>query len=289
MVTIENQSVRAVINPKGAELTSLFNKSTGLEYMWSGDPAFWPKHSPVLFPIVGTLKSNTYFYRGKSYNLPRHGFARERPFTVETSAIDHAVFLLRDDEQSKSVYPFSFEFRIRYSVSDNALAVTYDVKNTGDEELYFSVGAHPAFKVPIVDGPGYTDYYLSFDKKETAPRWLISAEGTIDTDSEALLNDTRQLPLKKELFLRDAVVLKNLQSPGVTLKSDRSPHGLRMDFPGFPYMGIWAAKNADFVCLEPWCGIADSVNASQQLTEKEGINRLQPSEGFSRTWTVRVF
>jgi galactose mutarotase-like enzyme len=289
MVTIENQSVKAVINPKGAELTGLFNKSTALEYMWSGDSAFWPKHSPVLFPIVGTLKKNTYFHKGKSYTLPRHGFTRERQFVVEETGADYATFLLRDDEESYKVFPFSFEFRIKYTVTENALATAYDVKNTGKEDLYFSLGAHPAFKVPLADGLNYTDYYLSFNKKENAPRWLISKEGLIDTASEPLLENSDKLPLKKELFLRDAVVIKHLSSSIITLKSDRSPHGLQMDFPGFPFMGIWAAKNADFVCIEPWCGIADGVNASQQLAEKEGINRLQPDEEFSRTWTVRVF
>jgi galactose mutarotase-like enzyme len=135
----------------------------------------------------------------------------------------------------------------------------------------------------------YTNYYLSFNKKETAPRWLIAKDGLIDTAAEPLLENSDKLPLKKELFLRDAVVFKHLSSSIITLKSDRSAHGLQMDFPGFPFMGIWAAKNADFVCIEPWCGIADGVNASQQLTEKEGINRLLPADEFSRTWTVRVF
>lgn len=289
MVTIENQSVKAVINPKGAELTSLFNKSTALEYMWSGDPAFWAKHSPVLFPIVGALKNNIYFHNGKMYTMSRHGFARERQFVVEETGADYATFLLRDDEASHTVFPFAFEFRIKYSVTENALAAAYDVKNTGREDLYFSLGAHPAFKVPVVDGLTYTDYYLSFNKKENAPRWLIAKDGLIDIASEPLLENADKLPLKKELFLRDAVVFKHLSSSIITLTSDRSAHGLQMDFPGFPFMGIWAAKNADFVCLEPWCGIADSVNASQQLTEKEGINRLYPADEFSRTWTVRVF
>lgn len=289
MFTIENQFVKATIQAKGAELTSLYSKENNLEYMWNGDPAFWAKHSPVLFPIVGQLKNNTYFHKGKSYSLPRHGFARERNFVVKEQNADAITFLLQDDEETRRVYPFAFELSIRYALSENGLGVAYQVKNSGDEDLYFSIGAHPAFKVPLESGLQYTDYYLSFDKNEMAPRWLIADEGTIENASQPFLQNTNKMPLSKELFLRDAVVFKNLNSSIITLKSDKGKHALQMDFPGFPFMGIWAAKQADFVCIEPWCGIADNVNASQQLTEKEGINKLIAGEEFTRSWKVRVF
>ena len=289
MFTIENQLLKAVIQAKGAELTSLVDKSTGLEYIWNGDPAFWAKHSPVLFPIVGQLKSNTYIHNGQSYQLPRHGFARERQFVVEEQQADSITFLLSDDEETKNVYPFSFEFRIKYTVVDNALAVAYEVKNLGEDDMYFSIGAHPAFKVPLENGLNYTDYYLAFDKTETAPRWIVSPDGLIENSSQPLLNNSSKLPLTKELFYKDAVVFKNLASSTISLKSDSASHGLKLFFPGFPFMGIWAAKNADFVCIEPWCGIADSVGTSQQLSQKEGINRLQTGEDFNRTWTVTIF
>jgi galactose mutarotase-like enzyme len=289
MFTIENQFVKATVQAKGAELTSLIHKATGLDYMWNGDPDFWAKHSPVLFPIVGTLKDNTYFHNGQSYQLPRHGFARERQFAVENTDTDSITFLLKDDPASKKVFPFEYEFRIKYTVAENGLAAAYEVKNTGKEDLYFSVGAHPAFRVPLEPGLDYTDYYLAFEKAETAPRWIVSPKGLIDIKSEPLLDNSSKLPLKKELFYRDAVVLKNLHSSIISLKTDKGKHGLTMDCPGFPYFGFWAAKNADFVCIEPWCGIADSVDTNQQLDQKEGINKLQPGDTFDRTWTVTVF
>jgi galactose mutarotase-like enzyme len=289
MFTIENELIKAGIQAKGAELAGLYNKSTGLEYIWGADPAFWAKHSPVLFPIVGTLKNNTYFHQGKSYSLSRHGFARDQQFVVEDQQDDSITFLLNDDAASREVFPFSFQFRMKYTVYENSLAVAYEVKNTGEEDMYFSLGAHPAFKVPLVNGLEYTDYYLAFDKTETSPRWPISSEGLIREDAQPFLNKASKLSLSKALFQQDALVFKNLASSTISLKSDRSPHGLDLFFPGFPFMGIWAAKNADFVCIEPWCGIADSVSTSQQLTEKEGINRLQPGEAFNRTWTVTVF
>ncbi|AXY74014.1 aldose 1-epimerase family protein [Paraflavitalea soli] len=289
MFTIESSLLKAVINPKGAELTSLVHKEHSLEYMWSGNPAFWGKHSPVLFPIVGTLKNNQYQYKGQSYRLGRHGFARDQQFAVESQTADAITFLIKSNEESLKVFPFAFEFRIRYTALEASLTVTYEVTNPGKEELYFSVGGHPAFKVPLTDTTTYEDYYLTFEQQEDAPRWPISPDGLIETTPRPLLQVTNRLRLTKELFQKDALVLKGLRSSRISLQSDMTPHGLSMDFPGFPFFGIWAAKEADFVCLEPWCGIADGVGANQQLTNKEGINKLPAKEVFTRTWTVSLF
>jgi galactose mutarotase-like enzyme len=289
MITIENEQLKAIINPKGAELTQLFHKGHQLDYLWNGDPAFWAKHSPVLFPIVGTLKNNTYFYKGAAYQLPRHGFAREKQFAVDEQTGDTVTFLLQADDSTRPVFPFEFDFRLKYTLYKNALAVAYEVVNTGKETMYFSVGAHPAFKMPLVDGTAYTDYYLQFDHEETAPRWPISKDGLIEITPVPLLEHSNWLNLSKDLFLKDALVLKGMASSIVSLKSDKTEHGFQFDYPGFPFLGLWAFKNADFVCIEPWCGIADPVNASQQLEEKEGINTLAEGETFTRTWTVTMF
>lgn len=289
MFTIENQQIKAVIDAKGAELTQLCHKEHNLDYMWNGDPAFWAKHSPVLFPIVGTLKANTYFYKGRSYQLSRHGFARDKQFAVEEQAADTITFLLCDDAETREVYPFTFEFRIRYTLYENSLAVTYKVTNNGKDNMFFSVGAHPAFAIPLVKDTTYTDYYLQFDQFETAPRWPISQDGLIETTPLPLLKQSNRLPLSKDLFQKDALVMKGLGSSIITLRSDKTEHGFRFDFPGFPFLGIWAAKNADFVCIEPWCGMADGVGANQQLEDKEGINKLASCEAFTRTWTVTLF
>jgi len=155
--------------------------------------------------------------------------------------------------------------------------------------MYFSIGGHPAFQVPMIPGNDYNDYFLEFNKIETTGRWPISPEGLIEIKPEPLLLNSQRIPLSKELFLKDAIVFKNLQSDTVKLLSSRSPHGLQFDFPGFPYLGIWAAKHADFVCIEPWCGIADSVNSNQQLKEKEGVNALPAGNSFERSWKVKVF
>jgi galactose mutarotase-like enzyme len=155
--------------------------------------------------------------------------------------------------------------------------------------MYFSVGGHPAFRVPLAVGTDYTDYYLEFDQEEDAPRWPISKDGLIERESLPLLEHQKMIKLTRELFAKDALVLKGLRSSGVSLRSARTERGLRMEFPGFPFLGVWAASGADFVCIEPWCGIADSVATDQQWTGKEGINRLEAGENFERTWTLTLF
>jgi galactose mutarotase-like enzyme len=288
MIKLENEFLTVTVNPAGAELTSLFNKETQLEYMWSGDAAVWAKHSPVLFPIVGTLKNNSYTYNEQSYSLSRHGFARERIFTVDEQTNDEAIFALASDEESRAVFPFDFRLRLKYSLLGNTLSVTYEVQNTGDHELFFSVGAHPAFKLPLVPGTSYEDYFLEFDQPETADRWPISKDGLIEKSSLPLLKNSAVLPLSKELFEKDALVLKSLKSSMVSLRSAITPHGLEFLFSGFPFLGLWAAKGGDFVCIEPWCGISDSVDADRVLQHKEGINKLAVKEKFVRTWSVKV-
>ncbi|MEO5681480.1 MAG: aldose 1-epimerase family protein [Chitinophagaceae bacterium] len=289
MYTIENKFLTVTISPKGAELQSMYNKEVKLEYMWSGDPAFWGKHSPVLFPIVGTLKADTYYFNDQAYQLGRHGFARDMDFIVTEQAADAITFSLESNAITMINYPFAFRFAVKYELNGNSVQTTYSISNKGIGAMYFSVGGHPAFKIPLVEGIVYNDYYLQFNQPERAGRWPISKDGLIEMIPTEVLNQSDRLPLAKELFQTDALVFKGLSSNSVVLKSDKNPHGLSFDFTGFPYLGIWAAKNADFVCIEPWCGIADSVNTNQQLVHKEGIHVLQPAKNFERSWSVTLF
>lgn len=289
MFTIETEQLRITIASKGAELKSIFNKKVNLEYMWDANPAFWAKTSPVLFPIVGTLKDNTYFYNNQAYHLSRHGFARDKEFTVDAQSSNTIQLSIVGDKDTEKVYPFSFKFSIIYTVKDSTLSVTYKADNTGEDVLLFSVGGHPAFQVPLVEGTSYNDYRLEFNETETSGRWPITKDGLIDIAPQPLLQNTTDLPLTKELFQKDAIVLKHLQSTSVKLLSDKTPHGLNFNFNGFPYLGLWAAPGADFICIEPWCGIADSVTTNQQLADKEGIQKLAANESFKATWSVEIF
>ena len=286
--TIENDHLVVKIKAKGAELSSIVNKQTKFEYMWGAAPA-WAKSSPILFPIVGTLKDNKYTYQNKTYSLPRHGFARDEEFVVEQSQKDAIVFLLTSTITSLEKYPFHFELRISYQLKQDEVHTTYQVTNAGTEEMYFSIGAHPAFKAPLTDTLRYEDYYLQFSEEENTPRWPITKDGLIDSKPTALLTDTDRLGLKHELFYDDALVLKKLSSDTISLKSDKDRHGLDFHLEGFPFLGLWAAKDANFICIEPWCGIADSVHHNQELTTKEGIEKISSKASWSRSWSVRCY
>ncbi|MGK2861775.1 MAG: aldose 1-epimerase family protein [Chitinophagaceae bacterium] len=291
MYIIENEFLKIEIDPKGAELQSIYNKKRSLEYMWSGDPAYWGKKSPVLFPIVGTLKQDTYYYENKTYHLSRHGFARDMDFTVTDQTPSSITFTLARTDETFEKYPFQFRFDIIYSLKENQLSVMYRVVNKGNvnDAMYFSVGGHPAFKLPVLPGTKYNDHYLEFNKNETAGRWLISKEGLIENHNTPLLNDSNILALTKELFYTDALVFKELRSEKLKLVCKEAGELFEFDFTGFPYLGIWAAKDADFICIEPWCGIADNVNASQQLIEKEGIIKLESADQFERSWKLTIY
>lgn len=287
--TIDNGTLSVKIHSAGAELFSIFHTGTQLEYMWQRTPPYWPKSSPVLFPIVGALKKNTYTFQDKNYSLPRHGFAREQEFEVEAKGKSSITFILNSSEQSLQKYPFEFQLRIRYDLEDDYLRTTYSVTNTGKDVMLFSIGAHPAFKVPLAPGKKYEDYHLLFNRKETIDRWNISDSGLIETSSTPVLKDNNRINITKNLFDDDALVFKRPLSDVVSIKADQDAHGLDFYFEGFPFLGIWAQPNADFVCIEPWCGIADSVDSNQQLTDKEGIEQIPPGTTWSREWKVRFY
>ena len=288
MICLENEILKVWINPKGAELKSILHKKNNQEILWQGDAKFWSKTSPVLFPIVGGLKNNTYTFEGQSYELSRHGFARDMQFEVKEKSTDEAIFRLVSTPETMHVYPFTFIFDIHYALVENTLTTTFKVKNTDQKVMYFSVGAHPAIAVPFDDNSQYNDYQLSFNKEETFEIWPLTADGLVKNAPVKLQETGQTLPLQKELFYKDALVFKDLKSRELKLTSHRSGHTLTFGFDDFPYFGIWAAKDANFVCLEPWCGIADAEDHQQDLTQKEGINPLKPDELFQRAWWLSI-
>ncbi|WP_443937112.1 aldose 1-epimerase family protein [Pedobacter sp. MW01-1-1] len=288
MITLENAYIQAKITEKGAELQSLFSTETNVEYLWSGDATYWAKRSPILFPIVGSLKDDTYRYRGKEYALPRHGFARDYLFDSKQISATEAVFTLSQSDEILQKYPFYFTLAVKYTLIDRKLNVTYEVLNTGSDELLFSLGAHPAFAVPNTPATRYEDYYLTFNDDEKLVCWQLE-QGLLANSTTTIPLNGHKLKLDHALFVNDALVLKNLQSNCVSLLNVKNDVGLHFHFDDFPFFGIWAAPDAPFVCLEPWCGVADSVNHTKEITQKEGVVRLEPAEEFVRFWEVECF
>ncbi len=286
---IENDELKVAISTIGAELQSIYNKLNSQEYLWNADPDYWAKKSPVLFPIVGGLKNNQYHFNGKTYVLNRHGFARENEFEVIQVSNKIVQFILSSSDKTKAIYPFDFKLTIEYRIEINKLFTKYIVQNLTEDEMYFSIGAHPAFKVPLVEKTNFDDWFLEFNSIENAAIFPLTKDGLLEINPNTFFQNTNHLQLKKELFYKDALVFKDLKSSTISLKSTSSKTGLTMQFDDFNFFGIWSAKNADFICLEPWCGIADSINSDGNFTQKEGINKLSSNEIFYRIWSLELF
>jgi galactose mutarotase-like enzyme len=286
MIQISNDKLTVTISKKGAELQNI--QSNNIEYLWQANADYWAKHAPVLFPIVGELKNGKYIFNNKEYKLPRHGFAREKVFEASKTSETSAVFTLQSNDETLAIFPFRFVFKIEYTIIDATLSCTSHVQSIGNDKMYFSVGGHPAFNVPLRSDLNFTDYKLEFNRDNELTRYLLE-KGLIGNETEQLQLKNKTLQLKSSFFYKDAIVLKHIKSNEINLYSDKDEHGLKFKFDGFPYFGIWSAKDAPFVCLEPWCGIADNIHHDYQLTQKEGINTLSAGENWQQTWSVELF
>ncbi len=301
MIRIQNEAFEAAFTPIGAELASLKDRQTGQEYIWQADPAVWASHAPVLFPIIGGLKNGQYHHQGKTYQLPKHGFIRyNSALRIERQTADGVSFLLEDNAATRLVYPFQFRFLLTYRLEGRRLVVDHQLLNTGQQTLYFSLGGHPAFRVPLLPEQGelYSDYYLAFE--EAVPNWrsyTVTTEGLIGAETRALAWEENRLPLRHSLFEQDALVFKEIpeafrrahlcrshaQKKEPSWQEDRV---LSVAFPAFNYLGIWAKPTGDFVCIEPWLGLADAYDASGELSEKEGIQALAAGARFQAAYHI---
>lgn len=285
MIIIKNEYLTATINPLGAELKSLKNNSTGFEYIWQADPAYWNRSAPILFPIVGEVKNGTYTVNGKEYSLGRHGFARDSVFETSQHTDDEVLLTLKSNAETLKKYPFDFEFSVGYQLQGNGITTTFTVTNPTTQPMYFSVGAHPGFNLPSKQ---LEHYYIKFEKPETLERWLLK-DNVFSGETEPVINNSNRLPLVTSLFDKDAVVFKNMVSKKLSLKSLNGDYSLTMDFDGFPYFGIWTKPNChEFVCLEPWCGLADNFNFNGEFCEKEGVALLNPNSTFTRQFSLEI-
>lgn len=284
---LQNEYLKIAVALKGAELKSVFNKQTQHELLWQGDPEFWSKSSPVLFPIVGTLKDGKYKYKEKEYQLPRHGFARDYDFKIEEINESQLFFSLEASAETLALYPFLFKLLISYTLKENSLEVSYKVENlSSDESMYFSLGAHPAFNVGI-KGDDFLNYALQFNNDSTLEANKLQ-DGLLTTDKNTITLTNEKLPLRYQLFKNDALVLLHMKSDKIALMNDNDEPVLNFEFENLPYFGIWTVKDSGFICLEPWAGVADFEDHNQQLTDKFGINILQPQESWWRSWIVTI-
>ncbi|REE00574.1 aldose 1-epimerase family protein [Marinoscillum furvescens] len=282
---IANKHLTVSFKAKGAELTSI--KKNGLEYLWQANPKFWGRHAPVLFPIVGKLVKDAMKYRGKTYEMTQHGFARDMEFELDTHTGDEAVFSLKSSTETHKKYPFDFLLSISYRLEGSGLRVTYTVENRGDQDMYFSIGGHPAFNCPLTADESRTDYWFEFNNAEQLTTHII--EGAHFTgETEEVAAPDGKIAIRKDLFDRDALVFKNLHADRVSLCSPQKKW-LTFHFGEFPYLGLWSKnQESPFVCIEPWQGLADHELHNQQFDQKEGIVRLEENGQFSCGYLIEV-
>lgn len=280
-IVLQNKELKATINTKGAELISL--KRNAKEYIWEGNPNFWDKHSPILFPIVGTLKDGQYNYENKSYQLSRHGFARDNVFYVEETFQNKAVFSFRSSEETAKYYPFDFELKIIYTLEENYLTIKYEVTNNGNTKMPFSIGGHPAFALPDT----FENYSLLFEDDESLISYSLENNLLSERTTVLKLSD-HKLPLTYSLFEEDALIIKKLESKKIQILENGKPY-VEISLYDFPNLGIWTKNNAPFICLEPWHGYSDTLQSNGNLFEKEGIIILTPRKAFQTSFDIKAY
>ena len=279
-ITLKNTKISASINTIGAELTTLIKGKNN--YIWEVNEEFWNKTSPILFPIVGKLKNDSYTYQQESYTLPRHGFARNFDFKIINQTENSVGLYLENTVETFKMFPFDFELIIHYFLTENGLEISYSVTNKSKKIMPFSIGAHPAFAIENT----FSNYSLIFNETETMHSHQLENEQF--NNSEIKIDSKNgEIKLDYSLFEEDALVFKYLKSNEITLNYNND-FVLKVIFKGFPYLGIWTKPNAPFLCIEPWCGLADNLNFNGNIYEKEGINLLEPQEIFKRTMKIEL-
>lgn len=278
---LKNSRLTATINHKGAELISLKN-ANHKEYIWEGNPEYWGKHSPILFPIVGTLKNNMYIFNRNSYQLPRHGFAREMSFELIQQTTNTVTFSLSSSEETKLVYPFDFELQIKYTLEGSKLLIEYKIINKDTATIPFSIGAHPAFALT----KNFEEYDLLFDQSEDLTVYTLKNDLISDTVF-TLKMDKNKLPLSYPLFENDALIIKKLQSKSITILEKETPL-LKVQFNDFPNLGLWTKNNAPFICIEPWLGYSDTIHSKGIIEDKEGIQFVETKSSFDCSFYIEI-
>lgn len=278
------------VDLEGAQLGSW--KIGELEYIWQRNADYWGGSAPILFPIVGGLKGEgkTTIINGKPYHMDLHGFARNMEFSLLKAEGDTILMRLEANEETLKAYPIKFILEIEYKLLENGFSHTFIVKNGGDEDMPFVIGAHPGFNLPLFEGDSFDDYTLEFEKEEKNEAYRIDEEGLVDDGKfDSVLENGRFIPLNHSLFDIGALIYQQMNSHSVKLYN-KEGRGIKMDYPDFDYFGIWQMpqKEPPYLCLEPWTGMNDCYSEDGVYTHKRGIQYLKPGEEKRFTFTVTV-
>ncbi len=285
-VTLNNACLTVRIATMGAEIKSIREDATGIEYIWKGDPAWWSGSAPILFPIIGGLRNGTYRYKGQTYSMGGHGIVRKKEWALVASDATSATYRIEASDDTRKQYPFDFLLNVHYSLSGNRVGVRYEVVNPGGDTMYFSIGSHPAINVPFAGG-SFEHYYIHFSEPETIHRHFFG-DGMCLNETAPVFDNSRQIFLTRNLFDRGAVILKGPRSKCFAIRNSRNGKQVRISTDGVPYLGLWAPAGAPFACIEPWFGMPDPEDTDGEFTTKEGIRSLRTGGVFETGYGLEI-
>lgn len=287
--SIENEYLKVEVHQKGAELSSIKSKKTGREYIWQADPKIWGSSSPVLFPNIGFVKNDEIIFEEKKYTLPKHGLVRSNDnIELINKTPTRLSFKLSSSEETLKSFPFKFDLKVNFFLVENKLQVFHEIINLNSNPMYFSIGGHPGFNIMWDKNDTYEDYFIKFDKKETASILELSENGLLKKTEKPYLNNTNKLKLKKGMFDEDALIFSNLNSSSVSIRSKNSKDYIEFSFDDFPFLGIWSKPEAPYICLEPWDGLPDFETSDQQWINKYGNVKLKESDTHYASYKISI-
>lgn len=288
LITLENSFLQVTVDTLGAQILHL--RAGDTEYLWQGDPKYWPDRAPTLFPFIGRLWDNSYRYRGKTYPMTIHGFAAQVDFAPIQRGSDFVLLSFSSSIASLVVYPFDFTLNVTYRLVKSSLQITYSVRNQGEKIMPFGIGGHPGFRVPLGAGEQFEDYYLEFPIPCQPDRVGFTPEVYLSGHDEAYpLEENKRIRLRHDLFDEDAIILKNMCRE-VTLKSKTGRRFVTVSYPQMNYLGIWhwPKTDAPYVCIEPWTSLPARQGMVEELTCKSDLIHLLPGKTYENTWTITV-
>ncbi|MDA9431909.1 aldose 1-epimerase family protein [Bradyrhizobium sp. CCBAU 51627] len=289
MHTIRSGGLTATIKAQGAEMCSLKHKD-GTEFIWQAAPA-WPRHAPLLFPIVGRLANDELRHRGKTYRMTQHGFARDSRFVWTERGGSRCSLVLEDSDMTRALYPFAFRLRATYALDEFGLDLTLTLANTGEETLPASLGGHPAFNWPAQPGVPKESYALTFANAEAAPVRRLDG-GLLRAATEPSPVKGTVLPLSESLFVDDAIIFDRIESHSVRYAAEQDESTgpwLRMSWQGFRELGVWSKPSgAPFLCIEPWRGYASPVGFDGEFSDKPGLMHIAPGAEEQLSFRIEV-
>ncbi|NJI81237.1 aldose 1-epimerase family protein [Clostridioides difficile] len=289
MNILQNEKLIIESNNSGAELTKIFSKRYNKDILWNGNKKYWGRQSPILFPIVGKLVDNETIIEENLYNMTQHGFARDMEFEIIDKGDTFISYKLTDNESTLEKYPYSFELIINYTLKDNSINIEWIVKNTDSKDIFFSIGGHPAFNLPLFEQNDFSKYHLEFKKRSDVEKINLN---TSFIDDITFIGDLKNLQLNPELFKNDALIYTNIDE--VSICNNDGGKYITLSMQDFPLVGIWTPyysetnSTAPFLCIEPWYGLADSIHSNKIYKDKKFINKLGKGKIFTASYGINI-